>query len=797
MSVVGIDFGNLQSLIAVARNRGIDIVCNEVSNRTTPSLVSFGPKQRYLGEAAKTQEISNFRNTVSSLKRLVGRSYNDKDIQEIESTFITAPLCDVDGEVGVRVNYLGSEQTFSATQLVAMYLAKLRTTAANELKSPVSDVVISVPGWYTDSQRRNVLSAAEIAGLNVLRLMSDTAAASLAYGITKTDLPEDTTRHVAFVDMGHTTYSVAIVGFRKGQLHIKSTAFDRHLGGRYIDEVLVEHFCDHFMNTKKVDIRSNKKAMLRLRVGCEKLKKILSANPQAMLNVENIMDDMDVSALMDREEFETLVNPLLERMVLPLQQALDNSGLQIQDIDFVEVVGGSTRIPAVKQRLTDFFQRELSFTLNQDEAVARGCALQCAMLSPAFKVREFQVRDTNSYPIKFVWEPVKETPADCELVAFPRNNVVPSTKILTFYRRQPFDIEAYYASPAELPSGIKPWIGRFSIKNVTPDAKGELSTVKVKARLNIHGILNVESAYVVEEAAGEGEDEEEAALAAAEAGMDAAPATSDATPSESAEGTPAAAPAPKKTKKLVRKQDLPVVSGTTGLSVDAVNKLRSDEGEMSSVDKLVVDTEHKKNEVEEYVYEMRSKAEGPLKAYIDPKAYDGFVRELNDTEEWLYGDGDDATKSVYVERLTKLRQVGDAAAGRQREAELVPKAANLLQDTVQKFLVSATRQEERYAHIPAEDKKKVADRALKAREWLETALATQEGLPKYAAKPAVTAAQINNERAELAQFATPILSKPKPKPAIPEPSATATPPAPETKAENQAPGKNAGEMDVD
>ncbi|KAJ1988245.1 adenyl-nucleotide exchange factor sse1 [Dimargaris cristalligena] len=779
MSVIGIDFGNLQSLIAVARNRGIDIVCNEVSNRTTPSLVSFGTKRRFLGEAAKTQEVSNFRNTVGSLKRLVGRSFADKDIQEVEAQFITAPLCDVDGEVGVRVQYLGSENTFSATQLVAMYLSKLRETASADLKTAVSDVVISVPGWYTDSQRRHILSAAEIAGLNCLRLMSDTAAAALGYGITKTDLPEDTTRHVAFVDMGHSSYSVAIVGFRKGQLTIKSTSFDRHLGGRYFDEALVNHFADHFMETKKIDIRSNKKAILRLRVGCEKLKKVLSANPQAMLNVENIMDDMDVSALMNREEFEALIAPLIDRMINPLEQALALSGLQVQDVDFVEMVGGCTRIPAVKQRISEFFQRELSFTLNQDEAVARGCALQCAMLSPAFKVRDFQVRDTNSYPIKFVWEPIKESPAESELVAFPRNNVVPSTKILTFYRRNPFDVEAYYARPEELPHGIKPWLGRFSIKGVTADPKGELSTIKVKARLNIHGILSVDSAYVVEDVPGEEEEEVDESGESPAVGEEAAP---------------------KKTvKKQVRKQDLQVVGVTTNLDVKLVQQLCSTEGEMASSDKLVVDTEHKKNEVEEYVYEMRSKVEGSLRPFLEPSVLSKFLADLNDTEDWLYGDGDDTTKSAYVERLNTLRSVGDGAVERQREAELLPKAETQLRDAIRKFLTSASGKEERFAHIAAEEKKKVVERAQKAQTWLDNAMATQKAQPAYAPL-AVFASQINTERTELAHFATPILSKPKPKPATPEPApAAAAPEVTDTTAtpEAAAPPKSTGEMDVD
>ncbi|KAJ1657047.1 adenyl-nucleotide exchange factor sse1 [Dispira simplex] len=781
MSVIGIDFGNLQSLIAVARNRGIDIITNEVSNRTTPSMVSFGAKQRHLGEAAKTQEVFNFKNTVSSLKRLVGRSFHGKDIQDVESRFITAPLCDVDGEVGVKVQYQGSEHTFSATQLAAMYLAKLRDTAANELKLPVSDVVISVPGWYTDSQRRHLLSAAQIAGLNCLRLMSDTAASALAYGITKTDLPEDSVRHVAFVDMGHSSYSVAIVGFQKGQLFIKSTSFDRNLGGRNFDQVLVDHFAKVFQEKHKIDILSNSKATLRLRVGCEKLKKVLSANPQAMLNVENIMEDMDVSSVMDRVDFEDLVRPLLERMNKPLEDALVGSGLGVKDIDFVEVVGGCTRIPAVKQKLAEFFQRDLSFTLNQDEAVARGCALQCAILSPAFRVREFQVRDTNTYPIKFTWEPQAENPSECQLVAFPRNNVVPSTKILTFYRRGPFDVEAYYEKPEELPAGMKPWIGRFTVKGVTPEAGEELATVKVKARLNIHGVLSVDSAYTVEEVVEEVPDTEAAA----------------AQEESSGEKTPVPT---KKIKKLVRKQDLHVVSGTTGLDTKYVSQLCQAEGEMASADKLVVDTEHMKNALEEYVYETRSRIEGAYKEFMDPQVREPYMKQLGDTEDWLYNEGDSVTKSVYAERLAELRKVGEPVCERFRESETIPQAAAQLKDTVRQFMTNATANFERFAHIPEEDKQKVVERAQKAQSWLDEVMAKYQGQPKYQPLPVYTR-QISDERNDLVQFATPLLSKPKPKPAKTEESAASTPDAgnatPKSDKSADATPSSTGAMDVD
>ncbi|CAG8665342.1 8617_t:CDS:2 [Acaulospora morrowiae] len=767
MSVVGIDFGNLQSKIAVARNRGIDVICNEVSNRATPSLVSFGNKTRYLGEAAKTQEISNFKNTVASLKRLAGRSYHDKEIQEIEKHYINADLVDEKGQVAVKVQYLNEERVFTSTQLIAMYFTKLKDITFAELKIPVSDVVISVPGWFSDIQRRSILDAAEIAGLNCLRLFNDTTAAALGYGITKTDLPEDKDkpRNVVFVDIGHSCYGVTIVSFVKGQLTVKSTAYDRHLGGRNFDQLLVDHFAEVFKEKYKIDIKSNQKALFRLRTGVEKLKKVLSANTQAPLNVESIMNDVDVSAIISRQEFEELSQHLIDRIEAPLAQALQDSGLALEDIHSVEVVGGSTRIPAVKEKISKFFGQELKYTLNQDEAVARGCALQCAVLSPVFKVREFSVQDITSYPIKITWEKIPEIPdEESELLVYPKSNAIPSTKILTFYRKQPFDIEAYYAESDKTPTHISPWISKFSIKQVEPTENGDLSIIKVKSRLNVHGILSVENAHVVEEVIKEEKEEVSESQQ-----MD-----TDAKPDE------ASKPAVKKVKKLVKKGDLPVVSVHGGLDKTAIIHCKELEAQMIASDKLVADTETQKNALEEYIYDIRSKIESIYSEFVNPADKEGFTNLLNENENWLYDEGEDSTKSVYMEKLDQLKKYGVPIYDRYREAEELPKAEKSLRDSISSFILNATSNEERFAHIPEEEKKSIVDKATQISAWLNEKLAAQAKIPKYQS-PVITSREILKEREDLVHFASPILSKPKPKPE-PKPEEI---PVPESTSENK------------
>jgi heat shock protein 4 len=671
--------------------------------------VGFGPKSRYLGETAKTQEISNLKNTVGSLKRLAGRAINDPDV-EIEKSFVSAALVDVNGQVGAEVSYLGKKESFSATQLLAMYLNKVKAIAAAEVKN-VSDIVISVPAWFTDAQRRAILDASEIAGLKCLRLINDTTAAALGYGITKTDLPqgEEKPRRVAFVDIGHSSYTCSVVEFKKGELAVKATAYDRHFGGRNFDKAIVDSLAAQFKEKNKIDIFTNPKAIVRVSAAAEKMKKVLSANMQAPMSVESLMNDVDVSSMMKREELEELVKDLLDRAVVPLEQALAEAKLKPEDIDAIEMVGGCTRVPALKDRIQSFFGKPLSFTLNQDEAVARGCAFSCAILSPVFRVRDFSIHDIVNYPIEFKWEKSPDIPdEDTNLTVFNKGNTMPSTKILTFYRKHPFDLEAQYAKPDQLPGKMNPWIGRFSVKGVKAN-QDDFMICKLKARLNLNGILNVESGYYIEdqeveepipeEKEGEKEEKEEkkdgdvrfkhshyAFCDPIEKELFRARASSQSpfvagrkrphTPSDTAtnethqamETTPdendESKPKTRKVKKQVRKGDLPIVSGTASMDQQTKDAYADKEGQMFMEDKLVMDTEDKKNELESYIYELRSKIDDQYAEFASDEEKEKIKAKLESSEDWLYEDGEDATKAVYVAKMEEIRFIAGPIVGR-------------------------------------------------------------------------------------------------------------------------------------
>ncbi|GFH14593.1 heat shock protein 70E, partial [Haematococcus lacustris] len=396
-SVVGLDVGNDTSCVAMARKRGIDVLLNKESTRETPSVVNFGDKMRFLGTDGLAKMGLAPQNTVHQLKRLLGRKFSDPsvqtDIAKLPFQVSEAP----DGGCLITVQFQNEQQTFTPEQAMAMVLVDLKKIAENESGVPPVDCVLSVPVFYDEPQRYAMLNAAHIAGLNCLRLMNETTATALAYGIFKTDLPETEPVHVAFVD-------VSVVSLKKTGLHMRSHAWDESIGGREFDEMLFDHFNAEFKAKHKIDIRTNKKAAFKLRVQCGKAKKILSANTEASIAVECIMNDVDVRGSITRDEFEAMLEPSLQRFRGVLQQALQRSGVPQSEISSVEVVGSSTRIPCLARIVEEVFGKAASRTMNAKECVSRGCALQCAMLSPAFKVRDFEVIDTCPSSIEFHWE---------------------------------------------------------------------------------------------------------------------------------------------------------------------------------------------------------------------------------------------------------------------------------------------------------------------------------------------------------------------------------------------------------
>ncbi|KVH92935.1 Heat shock protein 70 family, partial [Cynara cardunculus var. scolymus] len=780
MSVVGFDLGNESCVVAVARQRGID---------------------RFLGTAGAATSMMNPKNTISQIKRLIGRRFSDPELQQDLKVLPFSVTEGPDGFPLIHARYLGETKSFTPTQLMGMVFSNMKTIAEKNLNASVVDCCIGIPIYFTDLQRRAVMDAANIAGLHPLRLMHETTATALAYGIYKTDLPENEQLNVAFVDIGHASMQVCIAGFKKGQLKILAHSFDRCLGGRDFDEVLFQYFAEKFKVEYKIDVYQNAKASLRLRAGCEKLKKVLSANPEAPLNIECLMDEKDVRGFIKRDEFEQISAPILERVKKPLEKALLEAQLTVDNIYAVEVVGSGSRVPAMIKILTEFFGKEPRRTMNASECVSKGCALECAILSPTFKVRDFQVQESFPFPIALTWKGAAQDSQNGgnvdnqqNTIVFPKGNPFPSVKALTFYRSGTFTVDVQYADVSELqaPQKISTYtIGPFQ------SSKGDRAKVKVKARLNLHGIVSVESAQLIEEEEVEvpvtkepsketimmdmnkpppdvpSTNETDVNMQDAPGAENGAPETGD-NPVQMETDVKVEAP-----KKKVKKSNIPVSELVHGGMLPAdVQKAVEKEFEMALQDRL-----HDK-----------------LQEFVMDSEREGFIAKLQETEDWLYEDGEDETKGVYTAKLDELKKVciydsyllhlifkdthltlekhlqqGDPIEQRYKEHSERGSFVDHLGGLITAYIQAAASGDPKYEHIDLSEKQKVLSECSEAENWLKEKMQLQESLPKHA-DPVLLSSDIRKKAEALDR---PIMSKPKPAPPKPATPETPSSPAPE------------------
>jgi len=748
MSVIGIDFGTQNITIAAAQKGGIDVLLNEVSARQTPCMVSFGEKERAIGEAALTQFARNTKNTIVNSKRLVGRSFDEQEVQEELKSLPYKTRKAEDGSIVVEVQYQNEKREFDTTAITAMILGQVKRIAEKATEKPCKDVVIAIPGWWTVAQRQALLDASRIAGLNALKLISDHAASALQYGIYKTNLSETEPINVLFVDVGFTNTSVSVIEFLKGKLRVLSTAYDRSLGGRDYDNLLVNHFVKEFSEKFKIDIKSNQRALIRMEVACEKLKKVLNTVPEAPINIDSLMNDVDVRGSMKRADYEAMTAPLTERIHAVVQRAVEASKIPVDKLFAIEITGGATRLQAVQNKLAESLKRELSKTLNQEESVARGCALQCAILSPIFKVREFSLTDIQPYPIRVTWEKAFEQEENV-LDLFPAENALPSVKALTVCGHDSLELTAEYSDPQNLPVGTKTQVGKYTIKNITVGKK-ETSKLRLKIKLDHHGILVTESATLVEDA-----DEAKAEDDKMDVETPAEEAKTEEKKDEKKEET--------KTKKKVKRTDVPVSQQSAALDSKTLNELIESENKMASDDRLSQETAERKNAVETYIYDMRSKISSSLAEYTTEDVVTSFSKLLEDAENWLYEDGAEQTKSVYVKKLDELKVVGDPIVKRKYEFENRYDARASLRSTIQQFRIAAQDEDPKYEHIEKSEKSKILDECDSIEKTVNDLFTKQEKQPK-SQEPAFTVAEILKKKSDLERFANGILSKPKPAP---------------------------------
>jgi len=815
----------------------VDICQNEVSKRETPSLVGFTDRERLLGDPALAQIKSNAKNTCRNFKHLLGQRLDTPQV-EAEKFWSTSPVvqCE-DGGLGYQVNYKGQQRDMSAVQVTAMFLTKLREVTEKWTSGKVADCVIGVPSYYSDVHRQALLDAAKIAGMPVLRIMNEHTATALAYGIYRSnEFDPEKPCTVAFCNMGHTMFSVSIVQFVRGKLTVIAEKADK-VGGRDMDECLMREFAAQFKKKVGCDPLSTKKAAFKLEEAVNKTKKILSANFEAGISCECLMEDEDFASNITRDTFLEMCKPMMDKVNAVLEGAksmMAEAGITVEMVDFVEMVGGASRVPWVKEMCSKSFGgKSLSGTMNADESVARGCALQAAMLSPLYKVRDFTVNDTSPYAVSIGWTcspadaEAKGDDADVHMAGadgefklapvFPANSAMNTLKLMTFYRKGPFDMKMEYADIASMLPGTGKLLGNFKVE-LPPSA--DAKKVKVKAKLTLHGTFCIESAQMVEDEEYEEivrekreievpAEEEKPAEASPEQETSAKPEGDGEAEGEAKEGEAEKKEAKegeaekkrkkeeekkyewvdvKKTKKRTKRTDLNIVeTDRPGLPGDIVQKRMDEESAMQAEMKDIIETDEKRNDLESYIFTMRDKIgeSGSYGAFISPADREKFQGEATKAEDWLY-DTFDATKVQYIDKLDELKKLGEPAAFRSKEAEMRADWIKALEGTIKNYGTPAKEPGENYSHI---DTSKLASIVVECDElaaWLNDMKAKQEALPKYE-KPVLLCGEMEKKNKELAKMADAILKEPKPKPAPPPaPEAAEAPKEDEAEVEKQA-----------